>query len=86
MPMHVRVDQAVHKAVRNFTTHNYGVQQEMHSKLSKGVKIEVPVADDAREEPRVEVRIEPEDICGLGELIVQTGLPARGVEGTKEQF
>lgn len=38
MRIHLRVDQAVHKAVSDDMTHNQGVQEEVRSKLFEAVE------------------------------------------------
>lgn len=85
MRMQVRVDQAVHKAVRDVATHSQGVQEEIRSKLSEAVRTVAPVVGGACEEPAAEVVVRPEDVCGSDEPMAQIGLPARAVELTEEE-
>lgn len=85
MRLQVRVDQAVHKAVRDVKIHNQSVQEDVHSKLSAVVEMAVPVVDDACKEPATEECVELEDERGSVEPVVQIVSPARAVEVTEEK-
>lgn len=58
MHMQMRVYRAVHKAMRDDTTHIKGVQEDVPSKLFEAVEIAVSVVDDACEETALEVVVE----------------------------
>lgn len=51
MRIQMQVDQAVHWAVRDVTTHNQSVQEVVRSRLFEDVKIIIPGAHDTCEEP-----------------------------------
>lgn len=85
MRLQVQVDQAVHKTVRYFTTYNQGVQEEVHSMITEGKEIAVPVDTDACKELAFEVGVRPEDVSGLDEPMARMGLPGRVVDVTDEK-
>lgn len=63
MRMQVQVDQAVHKAVRDLTMRNQGLQEEGRLMFSEAVGI--ASVDYAREEPASEAGVGLEDVRGL---------------------
>lgn len=86
MRVQVQVDRAVLKAVRYVTIHSRGVQEEVRSKLFEVVEIAVPVADGVCEQSVLEVGVWTEDVCGSNGPMTQTGLPARVLDVTVQEY
>lgn len=76
----------VNRAVRDVSTHNQGVQEEVYSNFSAAMGIDVLVIVETWEERVRKVGLSPNNACKLDEPSTQIGLPALVVGTTKKML
>lgn len=79
------MSQAVHKAVRDTTTHHQGMHKEVRSKLFESAEIVVVVVNDVCEEPASEECVRQDDVHGSDEPLAQISFPNSVVGITEEK-